>query len=579
MINLTRRETFQPRVNFGNPSLKPASTNPGAEAHPAPLPYVDAGALFRTRRLARAAVLLGATLVALLPLGEVQAQGRFVVEPGFAEGRADWLAVDGDLVAYGSGDLVALVRGRGAAPAEDVSRLVSGRAIDDAVLAADRLWIAGPDGLASIRIGVRGAQAEPVALDPPVWGALHLARSDDHLFVAEDGVGLRLVRLPGHAMPGHMHHAEPARQDALLEIPESFSAVAAFGGRAWLGLSSGTVIVVDVSNRLEPRVERRFDLGFAPVDLASDGKALFALAADGRVRVLQPKDDGPYESTATFEAPGAAELEVTGRTVRFAAGDAGVGTAHDTLSTKAIVNVAVGDTFFSPTLVTVNVGDTVQWNKPVTAFQHNVESCDGVTDPGACAGGVAADGLFRSGNATTASFTFQHVFANAGSNPYFCVIHSFTMSGRVDVQGGGTVTPPPVPDGDTVPGAQVKVNRLNAAGTSLSVTWDTTSCPDAVDYNILYGLGSQLPTALAGTYNLTGGACGIGTISPFTWNGVPDPGAGSMLWWVVVATDGEGTEGSWGVDAAGGERKGPGAGGASNQCAISAKDTSNTCGP
>jgi hypothetical protein len=113
MINLTRRETFQPRVNFGNPSLKPASTNPGAEAHPAPLPYVDAGALFRTRRLARAAVLLGATLVALLPLGEVQAQGRFVVEPGFAEGRADWLAVDGDLVAYGSGDLVALVRGRG----------------------------------------------------------------------------------------------------------------------------------------------------------------------------------------------------------------------------------------------------------------------------------------------------------------------------------------------------------------------------------------------------------------------------------------------------------------------------------
>ena len=108
--NLTRRETFQPRVNFGDPSLKPASTNPGAEAHPAPLPYVDAGALFRTRRLARAAVLLGATLVALLPLGEVQAQGRFVVEPGFAEGRADWLAVDGDLVAYGSGDLVALVR-------------------------------------------------------------------------------------------------------------------------------------------------------------------------------------------------------------------------------------------------------------------------------------------------------------------------------------------------------------------------------------------------------------------------------------------------------------------------------------
>ena len=580
MNQLTRREAFQHRANFGDPSLKPASTNPGAEAHPAPLPTVDAGALFRTRRTARAAALLGATLVALPTLGEVQAQERFVVEPGFAEGRADWLAVDGELVAFGSGDLVTLVRGRGAAAADNVSRLVVfDRAVDEAVLAGGRLWIAGPDGLASIRLDARQARAEPVALDPPVYGALHLARSDDHLFLAEDGVGLRIVRLPGHRMPGHMHHAEPERQDSLLEIPETFSAIAAWGGRAWLALPTGTLIVVDVAQRDEPRIDGRVELGFAPVDLASDGKKLYALAADGRVSVLEPAADGAYGTTATIDATGASELEVTGRTIRFAAGDDGIVTARDTMSTKAIVNVSVGDIFFSPTLVTVNVGDTVQWNKPVTSVQHNVESCDGSVDPGVCAGQVATDGLFRSGNATTAAFTFTHVFANAGSNPYFCVVHGFSMNGRVDVQ-GGTVTPPPVPDGDSVPGAQVRVNRLNAAGTSLSVAWDATSCPDAVDYNIIYGFGSQLPTALAGTYGTTGGACGIGTTSPFTWNGVPDPVAdpSRLLWWVVVASDGEGTEGSWGVDAQGGERKGPGPGGASNQCAISAKDTSNACG-
>ena len=579
MNKLTRRETFQHGANSGDPSLKPASTNPGAEAHPAPLPIVDAGALYRTRRLARAAVLLGATLAALPPLGEVQAQERFVVEPSFAEGRADWLAVDGDVVAFGSSDLVALVRGRGDAAAENVSRLVVSRTVDEAVLAGDRLWIAGPEGLASLRIGEQEPQAEPLALDPPVVGVLHLARSDDHLFVAEDGVGLRIVRLPGHRMQGHMHHGSPARQDALLEIAESFSAIAAFGRRAWLGLPSGTVIIVDVAKRYEPRIEGRFDLGFAPVDLASDGKALFALAADGRVSVLEPGDDGAYAATASIDAAGAAELEVTGRTIRFASGDDGVVTARDTQSTKAIIPVSVGDIFFSPAFITVNVGDTVQWTKPATGVQHNVESCDGVADPGNCTGQVAVQGLFRSGNATTAPFTFSVNFTIPGANPYFCVIHAFSMNGSVDVQGGGT-TPPPVPDGDAVPGTQVRVNRLDATGSSLSVSWDTTSCPDAIDYNIVYGLGSQLPTVLGATYGTTGGACGIGTTSPFTWNGVPDPAAdpSRLLWWVVVATDTEGTEGSWGVDSADAERKGPGAGGASNQCAVAAKDTSNACG-
>jgi len=559
------------------------ATPPGAATHPASLRPADAGTIRIRHLLVRGALVCCAALSVLPRIGEVQAGERFVVEPSFAAGRARWLGVDGDLVAFGSGNLVVLVRGEAAASAV-VSRLELDRAVDQAVLAGDRLWVAGPDGgLASIALGRPGALSEPVALDPPVRGALRLARSDDHLFVAEDSLGLRIVRLPGHrAAPGHEgHHSTAVVQDGLLELDASFTAVAASGHRAWLALPGGSVLVVDAADRARPSVERRLELGFEVTDLAANGDTLYALGSDGTLRVLEPDDAETYEVVARLDVPGASELDVAGRTIRFAAGDDGMTTVRDVSSTAAIINVSVGDSFFSPSTVTVNVGDTVTWVKPATAFFHNVESCDGVTDPGACLGEVAVEGLFRSGNTTSAAFNFSHLFDTAGGNPYFCAAHAAVgMTGRVNVSGGTISGPPPVPDGATISGAQVIASRLDQPGTSVSVSWDTASCPGAVDYHIVYGVGSQFPAVPGGIYGLSGGRCAIGTTSPFVWTGVPDPAGDTsrLLWWIVVANDGEGTEGSWGPDGAGNERLGPGPGGASAQCAISAKDLSDTCG-
>jgi hypothetical protein len=118
-------------------------------------------------------------------------------------------------------------------------------------------------------------------------------------------------------------------------------------------------------------------------------------------------------------------------------------------------------------------------------------------------------------------------------------------------------------------------------GSRLQLTWNAGVCLGAAKYQIAYGLGSDLPAALGGTYGLqpsTAAQCAI-TGSPKIWSGVPDPGADStrFLWFTILANNGTTTEGSWGQDSAGGERTGPGAGGVSGQCGMTSKNLVNTC--
>ena len=94
------------------------------------------------------------------------------------------------------------------------------------------------------------------------------------------------------------------------------------------------------------------------------------------------------------------------------------------------------------------------------------------------------------------------------------------MTGLVQIQGAPT-TPPGVPDG--VSGRPMTATKLDADGSTLSVSWDTTSCAGAADHEILYGVGSQLPSAQGSVYGLEGAQCAIGVASPFTWVGSPDP--------------------------------------------------------
>jgi len=123
--------------------------------------------------------------------------------------------------------------------------------------------------------------------------------------------------------------------------------------------------------------------------------------------------------------------------------------------------------------------------------------------------------------------------------------------------------PPSVPDGSGATTAMLG-SRVTESGDTIDVTWDATTCA-AATYNLLYG-----DLANVSSYTLSGSACGIGTSGSFTWSSVP---AGD-LFFLVVGTDGGGTEGGWGSHTFLGERNGlvP-----SGQCLTTAKEISGTC--
>jgi hypothetical protein len=150
------------------------------------------------------------------------------------------------------------------------------------------------------------------------------------------------------------------------------------------------------------------------------------------------------------------------------------------------------------------------------------------------------------------------------------------VSGCVDLT--GTAAPlPGVPDGTN--GSSMKVGKLAPNGTSLSVTWDTATCTDTNDHQIVYGQKSGFPAKPGGLYTVQGGACGIGSASPYTWTPTPSAIDGSGLtWFLVVTTDGAGTEGPWGTFNGVDDRNGTGGRCSSGVCAATTKSLAGSCG-
>ena len=133
------------------------------------------------------------------------------------------------------------------------------------------------------------------------------------------------------------------------------------------------------------------------------------------------------------------------------------------------------------------------------------------------------------------------------------------------------------------PGVQnLLVGKTVSDGSQLELTWDDSGCLGGQLFQIAYGYGSQLPTLFGDPYGLqpesVAEQCNIAG-SPDTWAGVPDPAVDPtrMIWFTLRAEDGQTTEGSLGANT-GGERTGPGSGGATGQCGNLTKSLLNTCG-
>ena len=94
----------------------------------------------------------------------------------------------------------------------------------------------------------------------------------------------------------------------------------------------------------------------------------------------------------------------------------------------ATTTVTVGDNFFSPANVTINVNDTVQWNWSMGELApHSTTSRSTPT-------------LWNSG-VNTEPFSFSHTFTSGGNFPYWCNVHTSLMTGSVTVRAANV---PPV---------------------------------------------------------------------------------------------------------------------------------------
>jgi plastocyanin len=89
-----------------------------------------------------------------------------------------------------------------------------------------------------------------------------------------------------------------------------------------------------------------------------------------------------------------------------------------TTAGAATASVTVGDIFFAPASVTINVQDSVRW--VWTGFAPHSTTSVGLWDSGIHTNG----------------FAFTNTFASAGTFPYRCTVHALVQSGTVIVQSG-----------------------------------------------------------------------------------------------------------------------------------------------
>ena len=123
-----------------------------------------------------------------------------------------------------------------------------------------------------------------------------------------------------------------------------------------------------------------------------------------------------------------------GGVIYVAAGESGVTAVRDTSAQSQVHSVLVGNDFFSPRVLDIEVGDTVQWTN--ASGLHNVFSC--VPEQLGC--DTTATETFVSGPPAPPIWIYSYTFQFPGSNPYICQSHAPFMTGLVEVSGSPVPT-------------------------------------------------------------------------------------------------------------------------------------------
>ncbi len=162
--------------------------------------------------------------------------------------------------------------------------------------------------------------------------------------------------------------------------------------------------------------------------------------------------------------------------------------------------VSVGDDFFSPASVTINVGDTVKWTWAGGGLiTHNS------TGPG-------TPPLWASPSTSVVGTTFSHTFPTAGTYSYVCTFHAvFGMVGSVTVQPSLVNVPPSVAITAPTNGATFSAPWTGTIRAAASDPDDTVSqveffagtTPLGTVMNPASSLGLSVTNLAAGNYSLT----------------------------------------------------------------------------
>jgi len=132
-------------------------------------------------------------------------------------------------------------------------------------------------------------------------------------------------------------------------------------------------------------------------------------------------------------------------------------------------HVAIANYTFGPTTITVNTGDTVQWDWSGADVNHSVTATAGQSETFDSHLGLADNQIVG-----PPAGGFSRTFNNVGSFTYYCRVHT-DMTGTVNV-----VTPPATPD--TTPPDTPATPVATAAETSLTIDWADSTAPDLGNY-------------------------------------------------------------------------------------------------
>jgi plastocyanin len=159
--------------------------------------------------------------------------------------------------------------------------------------------------------------------------------------------------------------------------------------------------------------------------------------------------------------------------------------------------VTVGDNFFSPSSLTIDAGDTVEWRNAAGGMPHDV---------------TANDGSFAS--QTASSFTFSVTFNDPGSWSYLCTVHPSAMTGVITVQAVAAAAELVLEEVSVTPGNYAQGSAISIAA-EVRNTGNAASGAFTIRHYASVDSSITAQDALLGTENRSGLPAGENSDGPF----------------------------------------------------------------